>query len=131
MKNNTKKTAKKATMTLGELKTWLDGYCSAHGNDWSPTPEQWKLIRNKILSVTESRENQGYTAPVNQVIVRHPQQPHFEQPRTTLVEPQQFDTTMPQRESSVVGVTNRPAMIMHDGKLKTPDGTSGDTSSFA
>ena len=126
MTNAKKKKTPKAGMTLGELKTWLDGYCSAQGSDWSPSPQQWKLIKNKILSVVESET----VEPVYATAPNFPQQPQ----RTSYVEPQQFTGSSPERplEHGVVGVTNNPTMIMHDGKLKTPDkGTAGGPSDFA
>jgi len=48
-----KKTKKNQKYTLNEFKTWLDGYCSAHPDTWSPTSDQWKLISEKLFSIVE------------------------------------------------------------------------------
>ncbi len=51
--NKTKKSSKQKSISVSELKTWLDGYCAASGEDWVPTKEQWLLIRGKISSLQE------------------------------------------------------------------------------
>lgn len=48
-----RKTKKSQKYTLNEFKTWLDGYCSAHPDNWSPTADQWKLISEKLFSIVE------------------------------------------------------------------------------
>ena len=37
-------------MTLGEFKSWLDGFSAAIGD--APTPEQWALVRSKLSEAT-------------------------------------------------------------------------------
>lgn len=45
---------KKVTkISLKEFKAWLQGADDFHGKDWVPTPEQWKMIREKIDSIDE------------------------------------------------------------------------------
>lgn len=39
-------------MKLNEFKAWLEGFTDAMGD--APTPEQWKKIRAKLNTVTES-----------------------------------------------------------------------------
>ena len=122
----TKTKAPKRQMSIGELKTWLDGYCSAQGNDWSPTPQQWKLIKNKILSVVEdtlsAQPIQNYTHAPVQYTGRH-----------SVVTPQEFSNNGGRPlEHTVVGVTGSPAVIMNGDNMKLPDkGTPGGPSDFA
>ena len=52
-----KKITKK--ITLNEFRAWLEGIEELQPNDWSPSKEQWKLIRNKIDYIEEC------VAPVN------------------------------------------------------------------
>lgn len=137
-----KKTAKKhkgvkTLVTVRELKTWLDGYCSAHGDGWSPTPDQWEMIRNKIFSLEEGGE------PVEKPVYHTPYSaapppPQGAIPRasTPVALPQQqilMDSdTISAPPTGYVGVTDRPAIIMKDGKLKTPDKVeAGGPSDFA
>lgn len=57
------KAKEKKLISIKDLKTWLDGYCSAHGDDWSPTPEQWKMIKTKIFALDDTAPT-APTAPV-------------------------------------------------------------------
>lgn len=66
-KNNLKS---KKTLTINELKTWLDGYCSAHESTWCPTLEQWNMIKEKIFALSEDEtftENQVTKFPIHPV----------------------------------------------------------------
>lgn len=136
MKKKTKLNKKK--LTVGELKTWLDGYCSAHGDGWSPTAEQWKLIQDKIFSLDEGGGSveAGYAQP------SYPSQnPPRAAPSAAPVNlPPQFpsglDNSAPRPaapvESNVVGLSNRPGVINKDGKLITPNkDEAGGPSDFA
>lgn len=38
-------------LTIGEFKRWLEGVEEMQGNEWSPSPEQWKKIRAKFDQV--------------------------------------------------------------------------------
>lgn len=73
-----KKTKKKSVnnkqlLTVRELKTWLDGYCSAHDNTWSPSLEQWELIRDKIFSLQENRHTEVNNYPaINPSAIKQP-----------------------------------------------------------
>jgi hypothetical protein len=64
------KVTKKASIkkiTVNELKTWLDGYCSAHGDGWAPDAAQWAMIKEKIFALKEGvdpqHSNPQMTAP--------------------------------------------------------------------
>lgn len=52
-KKKTKKKTQK-TSTLVEFRAWLEGVEEMQGDDWVPTTEQWKRIRNKIDSIEDS-----------------------------------------------------------------------------
>lgn len=122
----------KNLLTVRELKTWLDGYCSAHSDDWSPTPEQWELIKTKIFSLEESvTENQDH---------KHVQygKTNMPAPGTPVTFPQQLirsrqDSFGQSTEGEPVGLTNRPSMLVgQNGSLKTPDKAEpGGPSDFA
>lgn len=120
-----KKTKQKQLLTVRELKTWLDGYCSAHGKDWSPTPEQWHMIQDKIFNLNEdgdtstpSRNQQGVVVAPYGGNVYTPQAP--------------MASSTVELRPSLIGVTDQPAFVPSEhGALKTPNGESGGPSSFA
>jgi len=41
--------------TLKEFKAWLQGVEELQPEDWSPNPDQWKLIRDKINGIIEEK----------------------------------------------------------------------------
>lgn len=41
-------------MTLIQFQAWLEGVEEMHPEDWCPTADQWKLIRNKIKTIIET-----------------------------------------------------------------------------
>jgi len=43
--------AGKKKMTLIQFQAWLEGVEEMHPEDWCPTADQWKLIRNKIKTI--------------------------------------------------------------------------------
>ena len=54
--------SRKKKISLTEFKAWLEGVEELHPADWSPTPEQWKLIRDKIQCIVEP-DPEPVTAP--------------------------------------------------------------------
>lgn len=48
--SKTKKQSKK-NITFEEFKAWLSGVEDLQPDDWSPTKEQWQIIRDKIDSI--------------------------------------------------------------------------------
>lgn len=44
---------KKGSNTLEMFKAWLSGVEEMQGPDWTPSPEQWKKIRDKIENIEE------------------------------------------------------------------------------
>ena len=135
-----KKNKTPVLVTVKELKTWLDGYCSAHGAGWSPTPEQWEMIKNKIFSLEEDGLA-GYASagvsPVNYPGVRTPAGAAV---RPGLLTQEQYEASLDAAGSygangaQLVGATGRPTFLQgKDGSVKTPDNMSDVTlpSSFA
>lgn len=51
--------------TLEEFKAWLEGVEEISGSDWTPSKEQWKMIRERINNIKdpEPREVQVVQAP--------------------------------------------------------------------
>jgi len=49
----TRKRVKK--QTLAEFRAWLNGVEELQPEDWAPTADQWKLIRNKIDGIAEPK----------------------------------------------------------------------------
>lgn len=45
--------AKRKRVTLNEFKAWLDGVEELQPVDWTPSVDQWKLIRAKISNIRE------------------------------------------------------------------------------
>ncbi len=42
--------------TLAEFRAWLSGVEELQPEDWAPTPDQWKLIRDKIGGIVEPKQ---------------------------------------------------------------------------
>lgn len=130
-------------VTVKELKTWLDGYCSAHGAGWSPTPEQWDMIKNKIFSL-EDNGQPNYAAPVAAsppvyTGVRGPAP--IQRNGMVLVPETDYQAGLDNAGSygaagahAIIGATERPPFVQgQGGATKTPDNMSDVTlpSSFA
>lgn len=64
----------KTKLTVKELQTWIDGYCSAHEHDWAPTLEQWRMIKDKIFMLIESEKKAETlaTLPIATPVTRIP-----------------------------------------------------------
>lgn len=125
-----KKTNSPVLVTVKEMKTWLDGYCSAHDTKWSPTPEQWKMIKGKIFSLEDTQS--VYTqpsAPIGNVV--YPTQNNSQaQPRRGMVSEVDYEASLESAGSygadgaKVLGA-ERPAFTKGpNGGLKTPDNMS-------
>jgi len=50
-------------ITISEFQAWLQGIHDLQGDDWAPTPEQWKKIKEKLFSI------EGFDVPVEKQIV--------------------------------------------------------------
>lgn len=132
-------TKKQSKLSVRELQTWLDGYCSAHPDDWTPTLDQWILIKDKIFNLVEdSAPSMQHERNSNQYTPTKPQQTQrvveVELPPYTsgLVgsPPVPSDAMMTGR--SMIGATSTPPTIIRDGKHVTPNkDTPGGPSDFA
>lgn len=63
-----KRTKRKPKQTLAEFRAWLSGVEELQLDEWSPTREQWLLIRERIDKIIEPEPeiihvNQGMPAP--------------------------------------------------------------------
>lgn len=129
------KKSKLTAMSIRELKTWLDGYCSALGDDWSPTPDQWKMIKDKIFSLEDSeplripskpqpsRQSPPFgNIPYGPIVEVNPyggNNPDFQPP---LPMPPEI---LPTRPQSIVGLTSAPALINEGGVMRMPSNVDG------
>lgn len=130
----------KGTLSVRELKTWLDGYCSAQGSDWAPTPEQWKMILSKILSLREALPDEELDESNQRVKSKRTKVVLPTLPPQFVPAPQfqpQFSSAPPAHDPApyggMVGATDRPTVLPgKGGALKTPDkGDAGGPSDFA
>lgn len=138
-----KKNKTPVLVTVKELKTWLDGYCSAHGDGWSPTPDQWEMIKNKIFSLEDngqlSASSPASGSPVAYPGVRTPVAPQHRagivlQPEAEYQASLDAAGSYGANGAQLVGATERPTFLRgKDGAAKTPDNMSEVTlpSSFA
>lgn len=130
--NKTKRVSRKKTkltpITLGEFKTWLDGYCSAQEDTWTPSLEQWELIKNKFFSIEEEKLV-GLPPQLHQT--NSYDQQYGGQVYTQL--PQNNATNLvPQRiaQPPVVSQHKPPMVVSEKGNLRTTDSESGEPSAF-
>lgn len=138
-KRSTKRASKKE-YTLSEFKAWLEGIEELQPNDWAPTADQWKTIRDKMMNIVEDVVE--IPAPVPPVNVP-PAGPIYREPAFQAPMP---PTALPPAESSLAPVVVPDAEMTPaaraaltgklpsemvpsaDGKVKTPniDTSSGD-----
>lgn len=73
--------AKRKRITLSEFRAWLQGVEELQTAGWSPNAEQWKLIRDKIDAIVESKMQvveQQVHVPNNGPRPQFQQQPHYQ-----------------------------------------------------
>lgn len=70
----TRKRTKK--QTLAEFRAWLSGVEELQPDDWAPTPEQWKLIRDKIDGIAEPKPPKPAPAVAQQATNNTPPPQH-------------------------------------------------------
>lgn len=71
-------------ITLKDFKSWLEGVEDMQEEDWTPTPAQWKKIREKIDQIQET------PVPSSQSFTQQPwvsQTPTYQQPSPHIVKP--------------------------------------------
>jgi hypothetical protein len=90
----TKKTTGSKKQTIREFKAWLAGIAEFQPTDWCPTPEQWKLIKEKINNLSDIE----YAAPNRDTVpsavymespMAAPRQPQRRLPAPSLMQPNQ------------------------------------------
>jgi len=64
--------AKRKKITLSEFKAWIQGVEQLQPKDWAPTAEQWKMIREKIELVTETKAVEQAPPPPPQMVRPQP-----------------------------------------------------------
>lgn len=66
--------AKRKKITLSEFKAWIQGVEQLQPKDWAPTAEQWKMIREKIELITETKTliEQAPLPPPPQMVRQQP-----------------------------------------------------------
>lgn len=154
-KTSTKRRTKLKPITLIEFRAWLEGVEELQDTDWSPSNEQWNLIRKKIDYITDpepiietvfapapsSVPNVGLLVPP--VAPPMPTRPAFVPPAPTSIPtsipiaPEMTDaarqamsgvplTNLSNTVSAAPGITSGA-----DGKIHTPniDTSNGDYSS--
>lgn len=131
----TRRRSKVQTTTLREFKTWLDGYCSAQENGWTPSVEQWNLIKEKMFAIEEDDSPQYQMPPQYQQM--QPMKHHAPQMNLApmMPEPIPVNSQLSQPQAQIVDQRNaprsKPALLAtEDGKLRMPPSESGDPSSF-
>lgn len=117
------KTVKKISPT--ELKTWLDGYCAAHPENWAPTAEQWIIIRDKIFALKDFKSDGDEPSGHNV-----PQAQHVPVPHIGYGIPLRDPNQVVRRTTSTLG-TGTPPPRDPNRPIKTPDlDDSGNGSAF-
>lgn len=111
-------------ISLVEFRAWLEGIEELVPRGWVPDASQWKLIRNKIDCITETKEKEVIyqQAPDRQqvqqpVYQQAPQQPVYQQ-----VPPQSRQSTLPILGDEDVSMTPEAAALLSTGVIPT-DGT--------
>ena len=114
--NKIKKSTKQKAISVSELKTWLDGYCAASGEDWVPTKEQWLLIRGKIASLQEQVATPISHAASNNNAkseIRYQQPEYKSEPEVTVAQHQ-----LPKQ---TINTAQQPVMPVLSNSNKRPD----------
>jgi len=50
----------KKKLTIPEFKTWLEGLMTLKDEDWSPSPDEWKIICDKLENLKEVKEPDSF-----------------------------------------------------------------------
>lgn len=119
MADNTEK-----PISVREFRMWLQGVEEMQDDDWTPSPQQWKRIRQKINSINEAAPPAPAPAapppPPLQIASPTFVNPNARAPGLTLPE-----QAIPAGPSSLVIPQSRPQMnpllAGGGGQIKTPD----------
>ena len=75
----TRRAKRAGKITIEEFRAWLSGVEDMQPENWCPTQEQWKKIREKIELIEDTQETPAHTIP--QAVHQPPQQyPRFVPP---------------------------------------------------
>lgn len=113
----TKSQKKSAGTSLALFKAWLAGIEEMQGEDWHPNAEQWKRIKDKLMSVEET-------------VAAEPEAPAYRAPVMQAYQPQQqFIPAPPMPQASAMQFNNPNSPLP---SVRTPDidSTSGYESSL-
>lgn len=128
---------RKKKVTLKEFRAWLEGVEELQPKEWSPTAEQWKLIRAKIDSIVEETSKVVQHAPVKEEVRNSPpvagQRPPAPPPGESNLPPgvpafPEVPSNIP-AEAANITVSPEAARLMNpasDGKTKTPEIDTSD-----
>ncbi len=118
--------AGKKKVTLAEFHAWLEGVEEMHDEAWHPDPNQWKVIRNKIKTITEPAPENSKPA-----VVTTGQQLSLHPPGGFIPAPEAPSSIPP-------GPIEKPSAIADSlltgdaqGKTTTPASQTGDASPFS
>lgn len=91
------------SMSLVEFKAWLKGVEEMQGPGWSPSLEQWVLIRNRLQSVMDSQPSQPTQSQNNQ-LVHQPAQASYSDlvPVDQFYQPYQSPSFAPENPADVI-----------------------------
>lgn len=111
-------------ISLKEFRAWLEGVEELQPKDWSPSSEQWKLIRDKIKYINDA-ETELLSQPVREVMPTVPM-------RSGLAPELHMDPTLPVPPPPIGGIPSGDVVMSPEAKrllqnsgqmspTKTPD----------
>lgn len=143
-------TEEKEKLSMLAFRSWLEGVEEMQGDDWTPSPEQWKKIRAKIdlLDSNDTAIRNAVRSALNEINrsapMAMPQTPYYPAPATTYPGPPpviphssilddnvggKFATTMPPMPASR---SPEGVVTLGNPSIKTPniDTTHGYNTPF-
>lgn len=111
--------SKPTITTVKEFKAWLEGIEQVQDKKWVPNAKQWKLIRDKINSISEVEYQQHR---FEQYPVNYASNNSLEQPIHTTLIPSSVQNFKPSMPVDALGRPLGNLKVNDSGGLKTPDG---------
>lgn len=94
------KTKTFAPMTMVEFKAWLKGIEDMQPDNWSPTPDQWAVIKQRLDSVIATEGNVQHTGGYDQGLLVEPNLNLYQPPSLVPIQPQpNIETLLTQRSA--------------------------------
>lgn len=124
--------AKKKKITLAEFRAWLEGVEELQPAGWSPTADQWTLIREKIETIKEPKA-EIVEKVVNHTQLQPPMQPgpnHFQQGRPFFPPPPPVPGGVPSNLPVMPSNPSLPSEFGTGGQSKTTDSEGFGGSKF-